>query len=134
MRALLCRPPRAFLIVRRHDADDAAWEFPGVQLPPRAAPEDTLRRHCQAALGVVVDDAVAMPAFNYSHGTHMIAYRCYYCPVDCDDVLPLEYAAARWVDQNELAAYVTDAPGRTAIQHLPALEPEVQIRRKRSRP
>jgi len=134
LRALLGRPPRAFLIVRRHDANDAPWEFPSVRLPPRAAAEDALRRHCQSALGVIVDDAIPLPAFDYSHGTHVVTYLCYYCPVDCDHVLPLEYAAVRWVDQNQLAAYVIDAPGRTAIQHLPASDPKIQMRRNRSRP
>lgn len=120
--ALIRRPDGHVCIVQRHTNEDAPWEFPNCQIPPRARPEDTLRRHLIAQLGIEADALLPQPPLVHHFGTHSIEYRYFLCPVQRDEATPVGYAALRWVLPAQLRDYTFDPPTQQVVDRLLAAD------------
>jgi hypothetical protein len=100
------------LLVRRVAGDAAgSWELPGTRLPERARPEETIQRHCAAALGLKLTALAAQPPVELAFGSHGVRYHvfCTVLPPGADEALPLEYAECAWVAPAQLTEYALDA-------------------------
>ena len=119
-RALLCRAPHTYLIIKSHADSECPWSFPGGRIGPRTAAEDALRRLCLELVGVAPDTLIRQPPFEYRFGTHTVTYRYFLCPVARDDALPCGCAELRWTPIAQLSDYVFDAPSEQIVARLQA--------------
>ncbi len=117
-RALLCRPPSDYLLVRPQADTDAPWEWPGLRLPPHASAMDLLHRLCAERLGLEVDGWTSTPPFVYATAGRRVNCQCFLGVVRADVAVPVRYAALRWVPRAHLATCRLDTLSRHIAERL----------------
>ena len=78
------------------------WEFPGGKIESGETPEDALVREICEELAVDVSVGELISTIEYDYPAFHLSMDCFWCSVQCGEIVLREHEAARWLTRTEL--------------------------------
>jgi mutator protein MutT len=94
------------------------WEFPGGKREPDETFEECLTRELREELGVEVSVGELFESVTHAYEDKTVHLKFFLCQVSAGEPQPLDCAAVKWVNREELAAHAFPAADAQLLMRL----------------
>ena len=116
--AIIERPDKHYLIVRRPEETERLWLFPRGIVDEGESPEAAMRRIARDDIGLSLEIVVGQPPLHVESGGERFEIRYFFCGVIQGEASPGPYAELRWISKAHLQEYEFDGVSKPVAEWM----------------